>query len=386
MTKSFKLLLATFAILAFILPSSVSAAEVKSSENLHIPPGETIEGNLYAASNSIVVDGDIAGDLIAFAKNITINGRLEGDLIALAQNITINGEINGNVRSISNTATINGSIARNVNFVGNNLNIERTAQINWDLLTGALKTNIKGVIKGNVYGNSETVSLSGKIGKNFNFSNYSNAQVINISPEANINGNLYYNEGAKIAIAEKANIAGNTEIIKKETNNQGETSRDIWLFVYKIFAILVIGLVVISLGKKHIPELNLLIQGKASKAFTWGFLASLIAPLATIILIFSIIGIPLALIIIFAWIILFCLAKIIVALFIGKYLISIFNKETNKNFFHPLNDKNLIFSLVIGVVVLWLLFTIPYIGWLISFLAGSIGLGAILLYLKKINS
>jgi len=379
MPKSFKLLLATFAILAFILPSSVSAAELKSSENLHIPQGETIDGNLYVASNSIVVDGDIAGDLIALSKSITINGRLEGDLIALAQNITVNGEINGNIRSISNTATINGSVARNVNFIGNSLNIEKTAQINWDLLTGALKTDIKGVIKGNVYGNSETVSLSGKIGKNFNFSNYSNAQVINIGPEANINGNLYYNEDTNIVIAEKANIAGDTEIIKKETKDQGKTSRSIWSFIYKIFAILVIGLVVISLGKKHIPELNLLIKEKTGKAFAWGFLASLITPLAAIILIFSIIGIPLALIILVLWMILFCVAKIVIAIFVGKYLLTKLNKEKD-------SDKNIIFALIIGVVILWLLFAIPYIGWLFSFLAGSLGLGTILLYFKKINS
>ncbi|MCF7860483.1 polymer-forming cytoskeletal protein [Patescibacteria group bacterium] len=379
MIKAFKLFLAVFAISAFVLPASVFAAEIKSSENLHIPQGETIEGNLYAASNNIIIDGDIAGDLIALAKSITINGRLEGDLIALAQNITVNGEINGNIRAISNTAILSGLVARNVNFIGNNFSVGENAQINWDLLTGALNTDIKGIIKGNVYGNSDTVSLSGKIGKNFNFSNSSHAQRINISPEANINGDLYYNEETEIFIAENANIAGKTEIIKREATNKNQPSRNIWSFIYKVFAILIIGLVLISLGKKHLSELNTLIQEKTGKAFVWGFLASLITPVAVIILIFSIIGIPLALITAILWIILFCLAKIVVALFIGKYLLAKLNKENT-------SDKNLIFSLIIGVVILYLFFAIPYVGWLLSFLVSSLGLGIILIYLKKINS
>ncbi|MBN2884983.1 polymer-forming cytoskeletal protein [Patescibacteria group bacterium] len=385
MNKSFKLFLAIFTISVFILPSSISATELKSSENLYIPQGETIDGNLYATSNSIIVDGDIAGDLIAFAKNITINGRLNGDLIVIAQNITVNGEINGNIRAISNTAILNGLVARNVNFIGNSLSIGKDAQINWDLLTGALKTDITGIIKGNVNGNSNTVWLSGKIGKNFNFSNSNQIRKIDISPEANINGNFYYSENTSVSIAQNANIAGKTEIIKKEIDKQNQTSRKIWSFIYMIFAILVIGLVVVSLSKKNIPKLNTIIKEETSKAFTWGFLASLLTPLAVIILVFSIIGIPLAFIIIVLWIILFYLAKIVFALFVGKYLINIFNKENNKDLFHSLGDNNLILPLVIGVIILWLLFAIPYIGWILSFIASSLGLGAILLFFKKIN-
>ncbi|MDD2681144.1 MAG: polymer-forming cytoskeletal protein [Patescibacteria group bacterium] len=376
MTKIVKLFMATFLLGLFIIPISVSAAELKSSENLYIPQGETIDGNLYTASNNIIVDGDINGDLIALAKTITINGRLDGDLIALAQTIVVNGEINGNLRSISNTATINGSIARNVNFVGNNLNIEKNAQINWDLVTGALNTDIKGTIKGNVDGSSDSISLAGKIGKNFNFSHSSQAQKITISPEANINGDFLYSEGSYLNISEQANITGKTESIKKENTDKKDTTRKVWSFIYKIFAVLVIGLVLSTLGKKHLINLSKSLKENINKSLTWGLLTSLIVPLVAIILTFSIIGMPLALILVIFWITLLCLGKIIIAILVGKYLLDKFSK----------NKQNFTLALIVGVIILWSLCVIPYLGWLISFVASSFGLGAILIYFKKINS
>lgn len=376
MTKIIKFLLASFVLALFIAPISTSAAELKSSENLYIPQGETIDGNLYATSNSIVIDGDVTGDLIALAKTITINGRLEGDLIALAQNIVVNGEINGNVRAAGNFLTINGIIARNVNFVGNSLNIGEEGQVNWDLLTGSVNTNINGVIKGNVDGSSENIFLAGKIGKNFNFGRNNQSQKITIAPEANINGDFLYKEGAAINIAEQANISGNTKIIKQEDNKKSKTNQKIWSFIYTIFAVLIIGLVVSALGKKHFAKLSKLLTEIPNKTITWGFLASLIVPITSIVLVFTIIGIPLALIMIALWIILLCLGKIIIAILMGNYLLNKYIK----------NKQSYTTALIIGVIILWLLSAIPYVGWIISFVASSFGLGLILIYLKKYNS
>jgi hypothetical protein len=140
-----------------------------------------------------------------------------------------------------------------------------------------------------------------------------------------------------------------------------------------IFAILTIGLVLSTLGKKHLSNLNNLLTENANKAITWGILASLIIPLSAILLIFSIIGLPLALMIVILWLILLCLGKIIIAILIGKYLLDKFIK----------NEQSFTMALIIGVVILWLLCAIPYLGWIISFVASSFGLGVILIYLKK---
>jgi len=373
MINNIKKLLFILILGLIVIPIKSSADELKSSENLYIPQGETITGNLYAASSDIIIDGDINGDLIAFAKNITINGRLEGDLIALSQTITVNGEINGNIRSIGDSMTVNGIVARNVNFVGNNLNIEKNAKINWDLLTGALNTNIQGIIKGNVYGGGDTIILNGKIGKNFNFSHNQKNQKINIGAEADISGDFLYNKNSLLSISDQANISGKKEMIKNDENN---TNQKIWSFIYKIFAMLTIGLIISTLGKKHLNKINKNILTKTKKSLTWGFLASLIAPVSAAILIFTIIGLPLAIIIISLWIILLCLGKIVIAIFIGQYLL---NRITKK-------EQTPTTALIIGVIIIHSLCLIPYLGWIISLMTSILGLGAILIYLKKINS
>lgn len=375
MIKVIKPILSIFILGLLIIPTSTSAAEIKSTENLYVPQEETIDGNLYAASNNIIIDGDISGDLIALAKTITINGRLEGDLISLAQTITINGEINGNIRSMSDTMNLNGIIARNVNFIGNNLNIKKNAQINWDLITGALNTNIEGTVKGNVNGSSNNITLTGEIGKNFNFGHKNKVQKIIIGPEANINGDFLYNEESNLDISEQANITGKTRLIKEENNNKNSNQK-IWSFIYTIFAILTIGLILSTLGKNHLKNLDKILEKNKNKAINWGLLTSLIVPLSAILLIFTMIGIPLALILIILWLIFLCLGKIIIAILLGKYLLNKFIKT----------KQSFTVYLIVGVIILYLLCAIPYLGWIVSFIASFTGLGLILIYFKKFNS
>ena len=249
-----KLILLSLAIL-FFLPLASKAAEVKSGENIYLAKEESIDGSLYAASNNITIDGDINGDLIAAAQTITINGRLEGDLIAAAQTITVNGEINGNVRVASNNTTLNGKIARNVNFIGNTLIIGQEAEIGWDILTESINANIMGLIGGSVYGDGDNIILSGKIAKDFYFGNGHKMKNLAISPEAKINGNLYYNKDTQVKLGDQASVAGNIYPLETPERKDSLTPR-LWSFTYFLFASFIIGLILITLSKKFVLNLK----------------------------------------------------------------------------------------------------------------------------------
>ncbi len=377
MTNKIKTLLIGFAAVIFLLPVVVQASTVKSGDNVYLPKEETIDGNLYAASNNITIDGEIKGDLIAVAQTITVNGRLEGDLIAAAQTITVNGEVNGNIRVAGNSANLNGPVARNVNVIGNSVVIGKEAKIGWDLLTGAVNTNILGIVNGNVDGSSDSTTLSGKVGKNFNFSQNRKNQNITISPEASINGDVYYNEKTKLNIAEGANIAGKINPVKnKEASTKNQAISYLWSLFYAIFAALIIGLVLTTVGKKLTAQLNNILEEHFTLSLGWGLLVFLATPLAAIVLMFTIIGLPLALIMLACWLIMLWVGKIIAAIYLGKKITNKLEKDKSKN-------PNLIASLIIGVVIAWLLFSLPFLGWLISLFATCIGLGAFILYLRQ---
>ncbi|MDD3285600.1 MAG: polymer-forming cytoskeletal protein [Patescibacteria group bacterium] len=369
MLKNTKLPLIIIGLL-LLAPIYVSAADIKSGNNVYLPPQETIDGNLYAASNNITIDGEIKGDLIAAAQTITVNGRLDGDLIAAAQTITVNGEINGSVRLAGNSAQINGTVARNLNFIGNALNVEKNAKIGWDLMSGANSINIAGLISGNVYGKGDNIILSGNVGKNLEFIGGKNAG-LSLSPESSIGGNLSYSENIKTLKKDGAQISGQIKLIK---NKERETNKNYFFsLIYKILAAIIVGLIIIFPGRKIVEALYGATRKNPGASLGWGLLALLAIPALSLILIFTVIGIPLALLSILGWLLALYLGKVTSAIFIGKEVQKLLKKY---------KEKSLLAPLLIGVTISWLLFSIPFIGWLISLGASCLGLGSLIVYLK----
>jgi len=375
MPKTIKLLIVIAGTILLIGPASAKASNLKSEKNLYLGPQETIDGNLYVASNNITIDGEIKGDLIAAANTITINGRLEGDLIAAAKNITVNGEINGNVRLAGNSANLNGAIARNVNFIGNYLSIDKNAKIGWDITSAAANTAVSGLIGGNLYAHGNNLILSGKIGKNLNFEG-DKSPIITLSPEAVIGGNLNYPEKARLTAKEGSSVSGKItaekQIPDKNKNNY------LLILIYKILAAIVIGLSIIWPGKNIILSLGKIVKKQPLSSLAWGLSIFLALPAISFILIFTVIGLPLAVLTVFLWLAGLYLSKIILAVILGKEISKLFYKNKNK-------ERNLFLPLVIGVLILWPLFSIPSVGWIIAIIAACLGFGAALINLKNKN-
>jgi cytoskeletal protein CcmA (bactofilin family) len=377
MNKKITTLLFVSAAVLILLPTLAKASEIKSGNHVYLPQGETIDGNLYAASNNITIEGEIKGDLIAAAQTITVNGRIEGDLIAAAQTITVNGEINGSIRLAGNSANLNGPIARNINFIGNSLNIGKEAKIGWDVLSGAANTEIMGLVNGSVYGGGNNLMLSGKIGKDVHFTGDENIRHITLSPEAIINGNLNYNEKTEITLQPGATVAGEMKAVSQKTEKN--ISNLLWSWLYRVFAALIMGLIWIGVGKKLTISLQAIIKKQPLASLGWGIISFLVIPVIALVLVFTLIGIPLALALMSAWLVTLMFSKVLSAILLGKEISRRIIKDQDSH-------KNWLISLVIGVIVAWALFALPFIGWLVSLIAICFGFGAILLLLRQHQS
>jgi hypothetical protein len=138
-----------------------------------------------------------------------------------------------------------------------------------------------------------------------------------------------------------------------------------------IFSALVVGLVIIFIGKNIGTKILTKMENSPTKLIIPGIIIALILPPISILLLFTVIGLPLAMIIFAWWLVMIYIAKILSAILVGKLLIKTINKK---------KDPSLLWSLILGVIICWLLFTIPFVGWLISLIAVWLGLGGIWSY------
>ena len=355
-----------------LLPLSFSlAASTKSGDPIYIAKDEIVNGNFYAAGETITVDGTISGDLIVIAQTINVNGRVEGDIIAAGQNITINGEVGGNIRIAGNSLTINGSAIRNINAFGANIVLGPNSRIGWDAYLAGATIEARGIIDGSLLGRSGQALIAGKVGKNVDLrltDNNINAPLV-ISSEAVINGDIIYGSDKAAQISDKASLAG--KIQQKPIQNQTDNNRFLlwlWSKLFSVFSALAVGLIIIFIGKNITNHILSKMSETPTKMILPGVILTFsLLPIALLLTI-TIIGLPLALIIGASWLIMIYIAKILAAIIVGQIIIK---KLTRRD------DPSLSWPLIVGVIICWLVFAIPYIGWLFGLSAIIFGVGGI---------
>jgi cytoskeletal protein CcmA (bactofilin family) len=366
-------------LVILFLPLAVSAYSLKSGDSVYLAKDETVEGNLYAAGANLTIEGKVTGDVICAGQSINITGEVDGDVICAGQSINITGKIGGNLRVAGNAINFSGQVARNGIIIGATAVTAAGSNIGWDLLILGNSYVLGGDIGRDLYGSAGLVNLTGQVGKNLNLNfggknNYE--KPLTIASTAKVGGEVKYKSEKNAEIATGASLGGQVihnypAVNAKKTNNFNFS----WLgTLISIFSSLVIGLVLISFWREPILKITDLMLARVNASLGWGLLALLLTPIIVIILLITIIGIPLSLILLVLWLVAMYLSKILVGIVVGRSLLN--------NFWLKQRDS-LILAMIIGIVVSYLIFSLPFIGWIISLLAMLWGLGGIMLMLKK---
>ncbi len=301
----------------FFIPTIKSQATETDSNNLSIiKADEIINSSFYTISDNVIVEGKINGDLIALSKNIIVNGQIEGDIIALAEKIEVNGRVGGNIRALSSEINLNGPVARNITVLADRMSLGENSLITWDAYVASSYFENNGLI----------------------------------------NGELKHHD------------------LNKKSTEKNNPWSFAWSFIYKFFCALIVGLVLIFIGKKILPDLFKTLEKNHRKTLLSGLLLLIIPPFIFFFLTITLIGIPLMLILFALYLLLIYLTKIFIALFVGKMITNKLLKKEN---------ENLIWPLILGLLIVYLLLAIPYFGAFLSFIFIILGLGTIYLYAKN---
>ncbi|MEI6835287.1 MAG: hypothetical protein WCK59_00440 [Candidatus Falkowbacteria bacterium] len=360
------------------VPLSASYAfEVKVDNSVKLNKEEIADGNVYASCSDMTIDGTVNGDLIALCKNITVNGTVNGDLIAFSNNITVNGEIKGSARIAGTNLNINGQIDHNVNAFGTEINLSPNSKVGWDVLIAGVNGVFNGIISGNLHGYISAAKISGKIGKNINLkinpeSTSSGQGGLLITKDAVVAGGLTYSANQVAKIESPSSIVG--AIVRQEVKNkEASPVAALSKIFYKLAALFLIGLVILSLNKKVIYKASNNLEKKYWQSALIGLVILIAAPLVIIFFIFTVIGIPLSLMLLATYLIALFLSIIVSSFFVGELLFKRIFKKT----------LNIFLVLIIGLLIFVLAAAIPVVGGLITLLFIIYGLGAIFLTIKN---
>jgi cytoskeletal protein CcmA (bactofilin family) len=354
-------IIALFALIIVVAPVGVKAI-VKQSDNLvYVGPEEVIDDNLVVfADSKVEIEGTIKGDLIVATRIVNIKGAVEGDVIVTAGDIKITGPVGGDVRAAGGTIIIESTIGGNVTVVTGKLILGDSAEVGHSVSAIAGLYEGNGAIVKNLSILTGDASINGPIGRNVKAHVDKDGRLTLLS-NARVGGDIYYssvNQIDSVPGSEVAGIISKIGIPDSPLDNKDLPVKELFLFFkfISLLSALIFGFLLINIFPKAAKDVSERMLKEPVNLILFGFSYFFLIPLVLIVLMITLIGIPIAMVSFALYVIALYLAKIFAGIAIGLVVI---RKVTKK-------EANLFFALIFGIILVYIVSSIPKIGWLIG--------------------
>ncbi|MBI4281291.1 hypothetical protein HY625_00550 [Candidatus Uhrbacteria bacterium] len=321
----------------FFFALRASATDVAPSKDLFrfddvVEISAPVTGDLYAMGREIILHGHVAGDVLAVGQSVTVEGPVAGNVRIIAETVRVTGDVGGNV-SVAASALALGekaSVAKNVAFVGQSL---------------AIASHVAGDVQSWMIDPRET----------------------RIQPSAVIDGMVSLHS-AEEPIVEQGALLRHT-IERTPPADTTSTFGDV-LFgrIIAFFSLFLVGLVVIHLLQRPSLVIVSLMHGQPHARLLVGLAVLALIPLLAVALLFTVIGIPLGVILLMLWTIIFYTGRVFAALAIGLAIV---------RFDRGQRIRSLVVVLLFGTLALITLESIPFIGMAVMLIASAWGAGGV---------
>jgi cytoskeletal protein CcmA (bactofilin family) len=352
-------------------PEPPSPPEV-SVKGFTIRPGETHKGNMVRFAPSVAIEGTLDGDLYTTASTVRISGVVTGDVFAAGSSVDLTGKVEKSFRAAAGNVLVDGTVEGNVLVTGGNLVLGSKAHVEGSVTAYTGQFTHHGVVDGSLTFTGGTASLGGKVLDDATLT----ADAISIEPGARVEGDITYSTRKRMDDELRAITGGDVSydeahvLDKKEKKEEEKKLRPTTFGVGKWIAFFsasfLFGCALLAVFKEHELKVSQAIGTDALRCTGIGFV-SILVTIAVCLSVILLVTIPFIVIYLLAYVVAAYLAKIPVAIWLGRFLLGKVNRPSGPYL-----------SLFVGLVALYLVFMLPFcfFGFLAQIFTALLGLGA----------
>lgn len=223
---------------------------------------------------------------------------------------------------------------------------------------------IQGVVQGDIVVFGTSVIIDGTV--NGTITAYGGS--ITLQKNASVNGDIHLCQGSWTQDGDQ-HVHGNFDGCPKSVDQLLSSDEGPNFRFLSMLAWIALGALLIVLLPEHVMLVRTTVTSKMRRSLVLGLLSILLALPVLAILVALIISIPLAIIVVIGLIAAWALGTVAVGSLLGEYIMRVLVPQKNTR----------MVQVVVGLTVLVLAGSLPYIGLFISIGAGLIGLGAVFL-------
>lgn len=367
------------------------------TRDLRLPAGRLLFGMLVWSCllPRAVAAGDVASvrlgdDLFAAGGTLSIRDPVHGDALLAGGTIDSKSEIAGDAAVTGGEVNLGGHIGEDLYAAGGQLEIDAQVGGNARIAGGRVRTSSDARIDGGATIAGGTLRLDGTFGRYLNVAGGSvtlggrvqgdvlvRAEELTLEPGLQIEGKLTYHTPRAVTLPADAMVRGGmrhmpTDEPHRATGWMGNWRSEGlgWVWLTGVF---LVGLLIALALPAFAARTSATIAANPWGSLGLGFVALICIPAAAILLLVTIIGIPLALILMMMYFVALLAGYVVGALFLAERTLHALGRGPGSG----VGLRMLVFALVL--VVLALLAFVPVLGAVARFAVLLLGLGAIAL-------
>jgi cytoskeletal protein CcmA (bactofilin family) len=247
----------------------------------------------FAAGCPLHIAQQVTGDLLAASCDLEVGSAVAGDAALAGGSVRLDASVGGGLYAAGGKVFLNGSVGRNVRAVGGHVQIGPDAKVSGNVSAAGGDVAMRGTVKGYLQAAGGHVLIDGPVEGDV----IASGGQVELGPNARIGGKLQYRTN-DFKRDPAAQVAGSVEAlaVHRAMHEDGSPwhrragGRWIWSAGVMLMAAL-LAAAAPTVSARMAEEL----RTHPGLALLWGLVAFACIPVAAILLLITIIGIPLAL-------------------------------------------------------------------------------------------
>jgi cytoskeletal protein CcmA (bactofilin family) len=314
----------------------------------------------------LIVTGDIAGDLIAAGGEVSVEAATDGDLVIFGGEVRVAGTVKEDVYVAGGDVIVNGHVDGNLRVAGGEVQVDTDGHIGGNASVAGGEVTIGGRIDGDLRAAGGSVLLNGLVTGDVR----AVGGEVKLGPNARINGKLTYSAERELERDAAAEVTGGVERTDWPEKSSGvHLGGGHWIWTGGLIATALLALALVPGFAARVTDT---VHDRFGLSMLIGLAALIVVPIAAFFLAITIVGLPVALIVLCSYPILLVLGYVFGLISLGDIGLQRTRPIT-------VNDKApRMLAAIVAILLVAVLGRIPVIGGLVTLAVLVLGIGALL--------
>jgi cytoskeletal protein CcmA (bactofilin family) len=348
-----------------------------AQDNRGRPTEDTVTLDLgsdhFASGRNITVSRPVDGDLLAAGGSVVLDSNVGGDAVVAGSRVRIDGNFSQRVYAAGGQVLVNGTVARNARLAGGNIELAPSSRIDGGVSIGAGEARVSGSIRGYLQSAAGSLYINGPIGGDVE----AIGGRIELGPNTRIAGRLRYRSRKEVKRDPAAQVLGGIEQVQPPQRRAPARGRGLVVFAIWTLGLMLLITVLLLAVPGFVVNVTEMLESRPGASALLGFAILVCTPVAVVLLLITLIGIPLGLLCIATYLILLAIGYLSAATALGGVFLRRLRLGTVSTTSWRIGAG------IAGILILAVLGQIPLLGGLVVFAALLMGMGAIGLQVNR---